>query len=161
MTNKPEHITDLESGAIGSAPVRPGAAADHDESLCGRNEKAVITLGEVAPGAPVAKPGRERCADEGCLAIEQIARLQACGVRPVIAGPQAGRSNPRKASAEHRAALRRARRATQRASGKARRRQRGEPPERRWRRVIGEKMEPLSRGARLGHRRDHGGLTAC
>ena len=33
MTYKPEHISDLESGAIVTAQVRPGDAADNDESL--------------------------------------------------------------------------------------------------------------------------------
>ena len=141
MIYKPEHVTDLESGAIVTAQVRPGDAADNDESLCERIEQAVITLSEVAPGAPVEKLGSELCADEGYFAIEQVARLQACGVRTVIADPQAGRRNPRNASEEHRAALRRARRATRSASGKALLRKRG---------------EHLERG--FCHVLDHGGL---
>ena len=55
MIYKPEHVTDLESGAIVTAQVRPGDAADHDESLPERIEKAAITLSEVAPEAPVEK----------------------------------------------------------------------------------------------------------
>ena len=141
MIYKPEHVTDLESGAIVTAQVRPGDAADNDESLCERVEQAVITLSKVAPEAPVEKLGSELCGDEGYFSIEQIARLQACGVRTVIADPQAGRRNPQNASEEHRAALRRARRATQSASGKALLRKRG---------------EHLERG--FCHVLDHGGL---
>ena len=154
----PEHVSDLESGAIVTAQVRPGDAADNDGSLCGRIEKAVITPGEVAPETPVEKLGSELCADEGYFAIKQVARLQACGVRTVIADPQAGRRKPHNASEEHRAALRRARRATKSASGKALLRKRDEHLEQRLRLAIGEKMEPLSRCARRCHGLDHGGL---
>ena len=141
MIYKPEHVSDLESGAIITAQVRPGDAADNDESLCERVEKAVVTLSEVAPEAPIAKLGSELCADEGYFAIEPIAQLQACAVRTVISDPQAGRRNPQKASGRHRAALRRARRATRSASGKALLRKRG---------------EHLERG--FCHVLDHGGL---
>ena len=141
MIYKPEHVTDLESGAIVTAQVRPGEAADHDESLPERIEKAAITLSEVAPEAPVEKLCSELCADEGYFAIEPIAQLQACGVRTVIADPQAGRRNPQNASEAHRAAWRRARRATKSGSGKALLRKRG---------------EPLERG--FCHVLDHGGL---
>ena len=72
MTYKPEHITDLESGAIVTAQVRPGDASDNDESLPARIEKAVTTLGQVVPEVPVEKLG---------------AQLHACGVRTVIADP--------------------------------------------------------------------------
>ncbi len=141
MIDKPEHVSDLESGAILTAQVRPGDAADHDPSLCERVMEAVATLSEVAPEAPVEKLGRELWGDEGCFALEQIAQLQECAVRTVISDPQAGRRNPQKLSEEHRAALRRARRATQSASGKALLRQRG---------------EHLERG--FCHVLDHGGL---
>jgi len=70
MIYKPEHITDLESGAIVRAEVRPGDAADNDESLCERVMEAVATLCEVAPETPLEKFGAELCADEGYFAIE-------------------------------------------------------------------------------------------
>ena len=141
MIYKPEHITDLESGAIVRAEVRPGDAADNDESLCERVMVAVATLSEVAPEVPLEKLGAELCADEGYFAIEPIAQLQACEVRTVIADPQARRRQPAKASTEHRRALQRAGRATRSASGKALLRKRG---------------EHLERG--FCHLLDHGGL---
>ena len=91
MIYKPEHVTDLESGAIVRAEVRPGDAADNDDSLCERVMDAVATLSEVAPETPLEKLGAELCADEGYFAIEPIAQLQACAVRTVIGDPQAGR----------------------------------------------------------------------
>ena len=130
MTYKPEHVTDLESGAIVRVEVRPGDAADNDASLCERVQAALGTLAAALPEQPLEKLGSERCADEGYLAIEQIAQLQECGVRTVIADPQADRRKPRRASAEHRAALRAAKRATQSESGKALLRKRGEHLER-------------------------------
>lgn len=130
MIYKPEHITDLESGAIIRAEVRSGDAADNDDSLCERVMAAVGTLSEVAPEAPLETLGVELGADEGYFAIEPIAQLQACGVRTVIADPQARRRQPARASAEDRSALRRASRATRSASGKALLRKRGEHLER-------------------------------
>lgn len=141
MIYKPEHVSDLESGAIVTAQVRPGDAADNDPSLCERVMEAVATLSEVAPKTPVEKLGSELCGDEGYFAIEQIAQLQACAVRTVISDPHAGRRNQHNVREEHRAALRRAKRATQSASGKALLRKRG---------------EHLERG--FCHVLDHGGL---
>ena len=53
MTYKPEHVTDLESGAIVRVEVRPGDAADNNESLCERVKEAVALLGEALPGEPL------------------------------------------------------------------------------------------------------------
>jgi transposase len=78
MIYKPEHVTDLERGAIVRAEVRPGDAADNDATLCDRVMAAVATLSEVAPEVPVEKLGGELCGDEGYFAIEQIAQLQSC-----------------------------------------------------------------------------------
>lgn len=130
MTYKPEHVTDLESGAIVRVEVRPGDAADNDASLCERVLAAIGTLSEALPEEPIEKLGCELCGDEGYFAIEQIAHLQECGVRTVIADPQADRRKPQKASAAHRAALSYASRSTRSASGKALLRKRGEHVER-------------------------------
>ncbi len=130
MIYKPEHISDLESGAIVSAVVRSGDAADNDDSLCERVMAAVGTLSEVAPETPIESFGSELCGDEGYFAIESIAQLQACGVRTVIADPQARRRSASRASEEHRSALRRASRAVRSPSGKALLRLRGEHLER-------------------------------
>lgn len=130
MTYKPEHVSDLESGAIVWVEVRPGDAADNDASLCERVLAAVGTLSEALPQAPIEKLGGELCADEGYFSIEQIAQLQECGVRTVIADPHGGRRRLEKASAGHRAALAYAGRSTRSASGKALLRKRGEHLER-------------------------------
>ena len=129
MIYRPEHITDLESGAIIRAEVRPGNAADPTD-LTERVMTAVGALGEMAPELPLEQFCRELAADEGYFAIEEIAQLQASGVRTVIADPQAAKRRPDRASEEHRSALQRARRALRSASGKALLRKRGEHLER-------------------------------
>lgn len=141
MTYKPEHVTDLESGAIVQVEVRPGDAADNDETLCERVLSAVGTLHAALPEQTHEKLGSELCGDEGYFALGPVAQLQALGVRTVIGDPQAGRRKLERASAEQRAALRRASRSRRSASGKALLRQRGEHLERSFAHVL-----------------DHGGL---
>ena len=140
MIYKPEHITDLESGAIISAEVRPGDAADSTE-VTERVMAAIGTLQEVMPTRPVEKLGQELAADEGYFAIEEVAQLHACGVRTAISDPHAERRRPEQASPEHQVALRKARRTLASASGKALLRRRGEHLERSFCHVL-----------------DHGGL---
>ena len=49
MTDKPEHVSDLESGAIVRVEVRPGDAADNDASLCER----VLAAARPPTGLPI------------------------------------------------------------------------------------------------------------
>lgn len=128
MIYKPEHVSDLESGAIVRAEVRPGDAGDTEE-LSERVAVAIGTLGEVCTHGDLAKVGTELCADEGYFALGEIALLQAMEVRTVISDPLAGRRRD-DLPAEDRATLRRAHRAVQSASGKALLRRRGEHLER-------------------------------
>lgn len=141
MIYKPEHISDLESGAIVQVEVRHGDEADNDSTLCERVMSAVGSLSEVMPEVPLEKLGSELCADEGYFALGPIAELQACGVRTIISDPQASVRKKEKLSKEERSALWRARRATKSESGKALLRRRG---------------EHLERG--FCHVLDHGGL---
>jgi len=128
MVYKPEHISDLDSGAIIEAQVRPGDAAD-TEGLSERIMEATATLAEAAPQAPVEKLGAEMAADEGYFALEEIAQLQRCGVRTVVADPQAGRRR-KDIAPEQAGVLNRAKRATASKSGKALLRRRGQHLER-------------------------------
>lgn len=77
MTYKPEHMSDLGSGAIIDVHVRPGDAADNDSSTAQRVLAAVGTVLEVAPEIKEKRhPGISITADEGYFAVEQIAELQ-------------------------------------------------------------------------------------
>lgn len=162
MTYKPEHVTDLESGAIVNAEVRAGDAADNDASLCERVLEAVAILSEALSDVPPEKLGSELCGDEGYFAIEQVSQLQACGVRTVIADPQAGRRKAGEASPEHQAALKRAVRATGSASGKALLRKRGEHIERSFCHILdqgGLRRATLRGCEKLTKRQKTGALT--
>jgi transposase len=141
MIYKPEHVTDLESGAIVDADVRPGNAADNDESLCERVMEAVAVLHQVDPKVPLEKLGRELCADEGYFSIEQIRQLQECDVRTVISDPHAAKRRKDKMTPENRVTLNKAARATRSKSGK---------------RLLRKRGEHIERG--IGHVLDHGGL---
>jgi len=162
MIYKPEHVTDLESGAIVRVEVRPGDAADNDATLCERVMEAVATLSEVAPEVPVEKLGRELCGDEGYFAIEQIAQLQSCAIRTIIADPQWRQRKPERASAEHRSALSRATRAIKSRRGKALLRARGEHLERSFCHVLdhGGLRRATLRGSQKLTKRQLGGAFA-
>lgn len=134
MIYKPEHVSDLESGAIVSAEVRPGDAGD-SEGVAERVLAAIGTLMEATPPEAHAKLGEELGSDEGYFALAEIARLQSCGIRTVMADPQAGRRR-QEMSAQDKQVLQRASRATRSASGKALLRRRGEYVERAFAHVL-------------------------
>jgi transposase len=162
MTYKPEHVTDLESGVIVRAEVRCGDAADNDETLCERVLESVALLSEVAPDVPLEKLGKELCTDEGYFALRQIAALQLCGVRTVIADPQAQRRKLEPLEDEQRRALRSSRRATRSQSGKALLRKRGEYLERSFAHVLdqgGLRRTTLRGCEKLTKRQKTGALT--
>lgn len=138
MIYKPEHVNDLDSGAIVSAQVLPGDLADSQE-MAERVLGAVGLLHTVALEI-AERPAPELAADEGSFSAGQVAILQECAIRTVIVDPQRHRRNAR-APKEVRATLTRARRAVQSKSGKALLRRRGEHLERSFCHVL-----------------DHGGL---
>jgi transposase len=141
MVYKPEHISDLESGAIIHAEVRAGDAADNDPTLKARLMTARTTLKKVLPKAQRSQAMSEVCADEGYFATEPIAQLQQAGIRTIIGDPQQARRKKENQSRREKRALHRAKCAVRSASGKALLRKRG---------------EHLERG--FCHVLDHGGL---
>jgi hypothetical protein len=134
MIYKPEHVTDLESGAIVSAEVRPGDAGDTVE-LTERVAGAVGTLTEVCGEECLDQLGRELAADEGYFALEEIRSLQELDVRTVIADPKSGRRRQDLAE-DDQSVLQRAQRAVQSKTGKALLRRRGEHLERSFAHVL-------------------------
>lgn len=128
MIYKPEHVNDLDSGAILSAQVLPGDLADSQE-MAERVLSAVGLLHTVAPQVAVESLAQEVVADEGYFSAGQVAILQECAMRTVIVDPQRHRRSAQ-AAKEVRATLTRARRAVQSKSGKALLRRRGEYLER-------------------------------
>jgi transposase len=134
MIYQPEHVTDLESGAIVTAEVRPGDAGD-SEGAAERVLAAIGTLLEVTPPEAHAQLGQELGGDEGYFALAEMARLQSCGIRTVVSDPHSGRRRP-DACVQDKQVLRRASRATRSASGKALLRRRGEYVERAFAHVL-------------------------
>lgn len=133
MLYKPEHAVDLESGAIITAGVRPGDAADCT-GAADRVLEAIDTLVEAAQedGTTLAQMGQlgsELAADEGYFSLAEIRQLQRCGVRTAVSDPHAGRRNA-KAPLEDQRVLAYAQRTLKSASGKALLRKRGQHVER-------------------------------
>jgi transposase len=140
MIYKPEHVTDLESGAIVAAEVRCGDAGD-TRDLAARVLAAGETLARVCDDPKQTKVLSSLTADEGYFAVEEVCGLQAERVRVVVGDPHAAKRKAAKQDGAVRAVLTKARRAVKSKSGKALLRKRGEYLERSFCHVL-----------------DHGGL---
>lgn len=138
MVYKPEHIVDLESGAIIAAEVRPGDAGD-TEDLSDRVMAAVELVEEIygqdhEEGASRVKDltGDKGFHNPGELAIIQ----EEAGIRTVIGDPNAERRQPGNLEPEARKAVAKAARAVKSSSGKALLKKRGEQIERGFAHVL-------------------------
>ena len=116
MIYKPEHIIDLDTGAILDADVRPGNEADTDE-LATRVAEADKRL-KKALGIDEDEPlSRTVTGDKGYFKLREIAALQAAGLRTVISDPLSNRRTD-KLDQRERQVLRSARRAVGATYGK-------------------------------------------
>lgn len=129
MVYKPEHVTDLETGAIVAAAVRCGDAGDTAD-LAARVLAAGETLARVCDDPKQAKVLASLTADEGYFAVEEVGCLQAERVRVVIGDPHAAKRKVSNQDEIVRGVLSKARRAVKSKSGKALLRKRGEHLER-------------------------------
>ncbi len=121
---KPEHVVDLETGAIVDVDLKPGDEADA-EGLTDRVRDVEESV-NVALGEP---PGVARIetlvGDMGYCAVDALVELQTVGVRTAIPDPVANR-RVEKLSPEQRQALRTATRTCRSASGRWLMQHRGE-----------------------------------
>jgi hypothetical protein len=140
MIYKPEHITDLESGAIVAATVRHGDEGD-TKQLGERVLEAGTTLSRVCDDPKQEQVLRSITADEGYFSIEETCSMQGENIRTVIGDPYAAQRRKETQGSMVRQVLTKARRAVKSASGKALLRRRGEHLERSFAHVL-----------------DHGGL---
>jgi transposase len=140
MVYQPEHLTDLETGAIIRAEVRTGDRGDSQE-LSGRVLEGCRTLAQVCEDPMQEKVGRSLTADEGYFSVEEVCALQGEGIRTVMGDPHGPRRNKDKQCKVTRQTLNSARRAVKSKSGKALLKRRGEHLERSF-----------------AHLLDHGGL---
>jgi transposase len=140
MVYQPEHLTDLETGAIIQAEVRTGDCGDSEE-LSDRVLEGCRTLAKVCEDPKQEKVGRSLTTDEGYFSAEEVCALQSEGIRTVMGDPHESRRNKDKQCKVTRQTLNKAKRAVKSKSGKALLRKRGEHLERSFAHVL-----------------DHGGL---
>lgn len=132
MLYKPEHMVDLETGAIVAAEVLPGDQSD-PAHLSERVLAAGVTLALVMPEQAPEKLVQSATADKGYFALEAMSELQQLGIRTVISDPQRGKRRLERLRKEERA-----QRASRSASGKSLLRQRGPHLERSFEHVLDE-----------------------
>ncbi len=135
MIYKPEHVTDLESGAIVAATVRPGNAGD-TQGLAERVLAAGSTLARTCKDPLQAKVLQSLTADEGYFSVEEICCLQGEKIRTIVGDPQAAKRRKDKQDGTVKQVLMKARRAVKSASGKALLKKRGEHVERSFAHVL-------------------------
>ena len=136
MIYKPEHVTDLESGAIGQAEVLEGDHAD-TKALSERVACAVEVANRIVTNEEDGVV-RSLTADKGYFAIEEIAQIQEFDIRTVIGDANAARRRKEGLAAPLRKALHRAACAVKSHSGKALLRKRGMHLERSFEHVLDE-----------------------
>jgi hypothetical protein len=132
MVYKPEHIVDLESGAIIAAEVRPGDAGDSEDfsvRILAAVER-VETLHEEEHGEGTSRV-KSVTTDKGFHEAGELAIIQhATGARTVIGDANAARRRLDLMEPETKAAVQRAARAVKSQSGKRLLKMRGEKLER-------------------------------
>ena len=135
MVYKPEHLTDLDTGAIIRAEVRAGDAGD-SEGLCERVMKGCETLARVCDDPKQEKVAESLTTDEGYFSLEEVCGVQCEGIRTIMGDPHAPKRRGDKLCKIGRRTLRKARMAVQSKSGKALLRKRGEHIERSFAHVL-------------------------
>lgn len=128
MIYKPEHVVDLESGAIVDVELKPGDEADAKE-LTERVREAEEGLNAALAEPPGVARIKTVVGDMGYCALDALVELQAAGIRTAIPDPVRNR-HVEKLSPEQRHALRTAQRTCRSASGRELMRHRGEFAER-------------------------------
>jgi transposase len=136
MIYKPEHVTDLESGAIVQAEVLEGDHAD-TKALSERVASAVEVVNRIVANEEDGVV-RSLTADKGYFAIEEIAQIQEFDIRTVIGDANSARRRKEGLAPALRKALHRAACAVKSQSGKALLRKRGMHLERGFEHVLDE-----------------------
>jgi len=149
MIYKPEHITDLDTGAIVAAEVRLGDQGD-TEDLAERVLAAGEVLSRVCGDPKQEKVLTSLTADEGYFSVEQACCLQGERVRVIIGDPHESKRRRDKQPGIVRQVLSKAKRAVKSKSGKALLRKRGEHIERSFCHVLdhGKHRRATLRGQR-------------
>jgi len=137
---KPEHVVDLDSGAIVVAEILPGDQGD-TTGLKQRMVEARKTLRRTMPKVAAKKLMQSVVADKGYFALEEIKSIQELGTKTVINDKWEKTRPYKRLSMEDRQALRRAKQARESKQGRA---------------LLGQRGPYLERS--FFHILDHGGL---
>lgn len=134
MVSKPEHVVDLDTGAIVDADVRPGD--EHDTAALAERVLAIEARLNTALGEPPQTAHVEiLVADKGYYKVAELVALQEMGIRTAMRDPIETRRVERLSGAERRA-IRAAERTVRSPSGRALMRPRGELVERSFAHVL-------------------------
>ena len=136
MVYKPEHLVDLDTGAIVDADVRPGDEHDSDEiaeRVIDAEERMNTSIGQLPDACTI----ESLTSDKGYYKVAELASLQRYGIRTVISDPIDNR-RVEKLSNEERAAVRSAKRSATATYGKELLRRRGQHVERSFEHVLDE-----------------------
>jgi transposase len=136
MVYKPEHLVDLDTGAIVDADVRPGDEHDTDEiaeRIIDAEERMNTAMGQLPDACTI----ESVAGDKGYYKVTELVRLQRYGIRTVISDPIDNRRID-KLPKEERAAVRSAKRSSSAKYGKELLRRRGQHVERSFEHVLDE-----------------------
>jgi transposase len=136
MVYKPEHLVDLDTGAIVDADVRPGDEHDSDEiaeRVFDAEERMNTAIGQLPDACTI----ESLTSDKGYYKVTELVRLQHYGVKTIISDPIDNRRLD-KLSTEERAAVRAAKRSSTAKYGKELLRRRGQHIERSFEHVLDE-----------------------
>jgi transposase len=134
MVYKPEHVVDLETGAIVDADVRPGDEHDTAE-LTERVLDVEARMNEALGDTKDTERVELLAADKGYFKLEEVWRLQGVGIETVISDPHRTRRTDRLSDAD-RGALEAARHAVTSETGREWLRRRAERVERGFQHVL-------------------------
>lgn len=135
MDCKPEHLTDLDTGAIIRVEVRAGDTGG-SEGLCERVIRGCETLSRACDDPKQEKVGERLTTEEGYFSLEELCAVQCEAIRTIMGDPHASKRREGKLCKVGRQTLRTARVAVQSKSGKALLRKRGEQLERSFAHVL-------------------------
>lgn len=134
MIYKPEHVVDLETGAIVAADVRPGDEHDTEE-LTGRLLEAEFGMNRALDEPEGRKRAETVVADKGYFKLDELWQLQDLEFETVVRDPLRNRRLD-KLTASRRAAIEAAQHAVTSDRGKALLKRRGELVERSFQHVL-------------------------
>jgi len=129
MVYLPEHTVDLETGAIVQAQVLAGDHRDSEELSARVIEAAVNVQAAQQTKDPEVLP-ETLTADKGYFSLEEVGRLQALSIKPVISDPHRAQRRLDKLSSAQRQSLARVQRSVSSKYGKKLLRRRGQHIER-------------------------------